>query len=73
MAIVTAIVGVAVAVGTYLKKKADAIGENLDFDDDIYCEDDDYYNTDVDYNLEQEQLSEIDEEELEELEKLDKE
>ena len=45
-ALLAAIVGAAVAVGAYLKKKAEKIGENLDYDGDIYFEDDDYYDDD---------------------------
>lgn len=50
IAILTAIVGVAVAVGAYLKKKAAVIGENLDFDADFYDEDDDFYDESEEYN-----------------------
>ena len=41
-AIVAAVVGAAVAVGVFLKKKATTIGEQLDYDGSIYYEDDDY-------------------------------
>lgn len=47
IAVITAIVGAAVAVAVYLKKKAEAIGEKLDFDGNIYFEDDDdFYASD---------------------------
>lgn len=42
-AFLAALVGVVVAIGTYLKKKAAVISENLDYDGEIYDEDDDYY------------------------------
>lgn len=43
VAIATALVGAAVAIGAYLKKKAAAISEDLDFDADFYDEDDDFF------------------------------
>lgn len=42
IAIITAVVGAAVAVYAYLKKKAEIIGEDLDFDADAFAEDDFY-------------------------------
>lgn len=48
---ITAAVGVIVAIGVYLKKKASIIGEQLDFDPDMY-DDEDYF--DAEENLEEE-------------------
>lgn len=50
IAILTTITGVIVAVFAYLKKKANSINEKLDFDGDIYFEDDDSY-LEVDYDF----------------------
>ncbi|MEG0691787.1 MAG: hypothetical protein RR444_01770 [Oscillospiraceae bacterium] len=47
VAVLTAIIGVAVAVGAYLKRKAEDISEKLDYDGDLYYEDDDYYDDDI--------------------------
>lgn len=41
LAILAAVVGAAVAVYTYLKKKAGDIGKQLDYDGNVYYEDDD--------------------------------
>lgn len=54
IAIVTAIVGALVAVGAYLKKKASALGETLDYDADFYDDEDDFYDEENFDNLEQE-------------------
>ena len=40
VAILTAVVGVAVAVGAFLKRKAKDLGEKLDYDGSLYYEDD---------------------------------
>lgn len=47
IAVLTAVVGVIVAVGAYLKKKAVDISEKLDFDGDLYYEDEDYFDEDI--------------------------
>lgn len=47
IAVITAIIGVVVAVGAYLKKKAEDISEKLDFDGDLYYEDDDYFDEEI--------------------------
>ncbi|MFZ2537627.1 MAG: hypothetical protein WAX04_01845 [Oscillospiraceae bacterium] len=47
IAVATAIVGVAVAIGAYLKRKADDISEKLDFDGDLYYEDEDYFDDEI--------------------------
>ena len=47
VAIITAVVGVGVAIATYLKRKADAISDKLDYDGDLYFDDDDYYDDDI--------------------------
>jgi len=44
LAILTAVIGIAVAIGAYLKKKAEAIGEDLDFDADFYDDDEFFEN-----------------------------
>ena len=43
IAVFTAIIGAAVAVGTFLKKKAKTIGEQLDYEDSLYYDDEDDY------------------------------
>lgn len=47
LAIVTAIVGATVAIGAYLKKKAEVIGETLDYDADFYDDEDEFYDDDM--------------------------
>lgn len=47
IAVLTAIVGVGVAVGAYLKRKAEDISEKLDFDGDLYYEDEDYFDDEI--------------------------
>ncbi len=47
LAIITAVVGVIVAIGAYLKKKAEVIGETLDYDADFYDDEDEFYDEDV--------------------------
>lgn len=51
IAILTAIVGAFIAIGTYLKKKAEVVGENLDYDADFYDEEADYYDANSDDNI----------------------
>lgn len=46
LAIFTAIVGAAVAVAMFLKKKTKKFGEEMDYDGSIYYEDDDYLDED---------------------------
>ncbi len=47
IAVITAFVGVAVTVGAYLKRKAEDISEKLDFDGDLYYEDEDYFDEEI--------------------------
>lgn len=65
VAVITAIIGVAVAVGAYLKRKAQDISEKLDFDGDLYYEDEDYYDDEVieDESIDPEEVDEIEDEE----------
>ena len=42
IAVLTAIIGAAVAVGAFLKRKARDIGDKLDYDGSLYYEDDDF-------------------------------
>ncbi|MEG0571296.1 MAG: hypothetical protein RR497_06595 [Oscillospiraceae bacterium] len=42
---ITALVGFSVAIATYLRKKAEVIKEELDFDPNIYLEDEDLYDS----------------------------
>lgn len=56
LAILTAVVGIAVAIGAYLKKKAEAIGEDLDFDTDFY-DDDEFFESGSDEPLDESQES----------------
>ena len=43
IAVFTAIVGAVVAVGAFLKKKAKTLGEQLDYEDGLYYDDEDDY------------------------------
>lgn len=38
LAVITAIIGALVAVGAFLKRKAKALGDQLDYDGDLYLE-----------------------------------
>lgn len=40
VAVLTAIIGAAVAIGAFLKRNAKVIGEKLDYDGNLYYEDD---------------------------------
>lgn len=42
LAVVTLLVGAALAIGAYLKKNAAFLSETLDYDDDLFFEDDEY-------------------------------
>lgn len=48
IAVLAAVVGAAVALGAFLKKKAAKLGEQLDYDGSLYYEDDDYADEDED-------------------------
>ena len=48
VAILAAVVGAAVAIGVFLKKKAKSIGDQLDYDGSLYYEDDDYFDEEPD-------------------------
>lgn len=62
IAVATAIVGALVAVGAYLKKKASALGETLDYDADFYDDEDDFYDEENFDNLaEEEELDNVEE------------